>query len=459
MLASVLFSVVLSAVPSARATTWIPLVKVDATFDETWKASLEAAAELQLNSKKRTKMVQPPETSIDNTMVAMGCAEWGPKCAHQIGDVMGAKNKMMVDVSAKGEGAEIFFRLVDRRGRVVQTAGPYALPDRNKEGRSRALKAVRAFIYKKYPTEVVIETAPAGARVSINKRKQRGKSPMTLTSKYDADKPITVVVSKRGYEKQTLTVTPVAGAPTALKVDLVKIGAKAPAVAPPEDPPAVASKDDPSTKPKDNATDPGGAGKPKEGATATSSAAPDEDEKTDEKKVAAVTPAPTSSEEGLAAPTDDPAAAGDLGPVLMLSGATTLGVAGVAAIGAAIPWGISVAYAFTNGSCTPDLESSPGTINVYCPEDVLASGFTDFGNNAHFFPWVGLPVATAIGAAGIGLVASSFFVGSAGELDEESPPPAPPSTARALSPLPLPRATRESVTSPAAAALGHALSR
>lgn len=457
MLASVLFSVVLSAVPSARATTWIPLVRVDATFDDTWKSSLEAAAELQLNSKKRTKMVQPPETSIDNTMVAMGCAEWGPKCAHQIGEVMGAKNKMMVDVSAKGDGAEISFRLVDRRGRVKQSAGPYALPDRGKEGRSRALKAVRAFIYKKYPTELVIETTPAGATVRINKRKQRGRSPMKLVSKVDADKSITVVLSKKGYEKKTLTITPQAGVATPVKVDLLKIGEKPPVVVatkevPKEDkaPDATKTTDD-AIKSAETKTSEKGTGAP------DATKAPDEG--TDANQVAIATPPPADDldpTEGVTpAETESPQ---DLGPVLMLSGATTMGVAGVAAIGAAIPWGISVAYAFTNGSCTPDLESSPGTINVYCPEDVLASGFTDFGNNAHFFPWVGLPVAAAIGAAGIGLLASSFFIGPT-EFEEGSPAPSAASTAGIL-PLPSPpMVARESVTSPLATGAIRAVSR
>ncbi len=117
----------------------------------------------------------------------------------------------------------------------------------------------------------------------------------------------------------------------------------------------------------------------------------------------------------------------------MWSGATTLGVAGVGAIGAAAPWAVSAVLAATNAGCRPP-EFNGGTIDFYCTGEVLVDGTSQFGGNSHFFPWVGLPVAALVGAAGAGLLVSSFFLGS-DPLDEDATPPPAPAAASLLPPL------------------------
>ena len=401
MFATLVLTAVLTAVPSARTTTWIPLVKVGSEFGPTWKKSIEAAAEVQLKRRRRTKMMEPPAASVENTMVAMGCGEWNPACAHLIGSTLGAQRTLMVDVVAVDDKATIAFYLIGKNGNVMQTGGPYQLPDQLDEGRSRALKIIKNFIAGKYPTFLVVNPTPKGSTVTINDAPQKKKTPLKLDEKFDADVPITITIAHLGYVTWAEQVTLNAGASTVVAPVLTKEGNEV-AVA------ATYSTTSSTTSETDSSVD--SSGQPPsdvgEGSAPEESGPPSD----------ATAEAPTTSGPGGGTETSD---GGDFQPgaALLWTGVGTLGVAGVGAVAAAVPWVSSVAYGLVG--CRPEFE--PTVITMHCDTPVLDGFPKPLGEASHFVAWGGLPVAALLGAAGTGLLVSGIMLGD--DLTEESPVP------------------------------------
>ncbi|MCP4501691.1 MAG: hypothetical protein GY822_17160 [Deltaproteobacteria bacterium] len=123
MLSTLVFSVVLSFSPAARAESWVVLVQAkDKVAPKLVTAVQNAAKENIKKTNRRNKWINPPEASLDDVMMAIGCGDWGTQCAGAVANMMGATRALVVELAPFGDGVQARLAIVNNKGRALRSA-------------------------------------------------------------------------------------------------------------------------------------------------------------------------------------------------------------------------------------------------------------------------------------------------------------------------------------------------
>lgn len=158
---------------------WVVLVKSDASVPASWADNLQDAARAAAEEARNVRWTAPPQVSLEDAQLALGCPSWGPQCVGQIAVMMKADVALLVEIQERSEGAWLTARLISADGTEVRGKWRYELADRGAQGLKVARVVVRSTILGKEPTVLRVETDVPGAEVRLDGAAV-GKTPLTL---------------------------------------------------------------------------------------------------------------------------------------------------------------------------------------------------------------------------------------------------------------------------------------
>jgi hypothetical protein len=110
-------STALAAKPARKKPeTWVALVHSTGDVPAGWAGALRRAAE---SVTDRRTWLPPPELSLDEIQLTLGCATWGPACAGQATALIGATYALVIDVARDQHGVVVQIDGVSGTGSVV----------------------------------------------------------------------------------------------------------------------------------------------------------------------------------------------------------------------------------------------------------------------------------------------------------------------------------------------------
>jgi hypothetical protein len=243
MLGSLILAGTLSL--AAQSGSWVVLVKSDGSVPSSWEEGLQEAVKTAANSSK-VKWVPPPQVSLEDAQLALGCGGWDAPCVGQIAGMMNADAALVLEIEKKGRGAWISSQVVSSSGESRSNKQRCEVPDRGETGLQVARAVAASAVTGKPVTVLTATTDVAGAEDFVDGKKH-GKTPLTLAGMLSTGSH-TVEFRMEGRAPVTQKVNVQAGKVT-------KVGAvMATAAQPPPDDPVVG---DPDPDPQgDPVTDP-----------------------------------------------------------------------------------------------------------------------------------------------------------------------------------------------------------
>lgn len=109
----------------ASSQKWVALVHTTGDVPSSWAKQLQEAAEA---NKQGAQWALPPQVTLDEAQLALGCAGWNKACAGQIAGMTGAGTALVVDVSAKDAGVVVTVQAVKANGKEVGPEEKLELP-------------------------------------------------------------------------------------------------------------------------------------------------------------------------------------------------------------------------------------------------------------------------------------------------------------------------------------------
>jgi hypothetical protein len=167
------------ALSGQAGASWVTLVKTDGSVPASWSGALQDAAKKSAKKASDVQYMPPPQVSIEDAQLALGCTSWGPACVGQIAGMMSADAALLVELEKRGDGAWLTHQLISASGGVQKAPVRFELPDRGKEGLKVARVVVGAAVTGSPVTVLSLKTDVAGADVIIDGKKA-GKTPLVV---------------------------------------------------------------------------------------------------------------------------------------------------------------------------------------------------------------------------------------------------------------------------------------
>lgn len=164
---------------SQAPSSWVVLVKTDGSVPASWNQNLQDAVKAAAEQSGDVKWVAPPQVSLADAQLALGCTSWGPKCVGQIAAMMNAERSLLIEIERRGEGAWMTHQVVSASGAVERAPVRFELPDRGRDGLKVARVVAAAAVTGKPVTVVSLKTDVPGAEVVID-GESVGRTPLTL---------------------------------------------------------------------------------------------------------------------------------------------------------------------------------------------------------------------------------------------------------------------------------------
>lgn len=164
---------------SQAPSSWVVLVKTDGSVPPSWSQNLQDAVKSAAEASGAVKWVAPPQVSLEDAQLALGCGGWGPACVGQIAGMMNAEKALLLEIEARGEGAWMTYEVITTAGVSERKPVRFELPDRGRDGLKVARVVAASAVTGKPITVVTLKTDVPGAEVVIDGEK-RGKTPLTL---------------------------------------------------------------------------------------------------------------------------------------------------------------------------------------------------------------------------------------------------------------------------------------
>ncbi len=160
-----------------KAASWVALVHTVGDVPAHWAAALRTAAESVTDQRT---WLPPPDLSIDEIQLTLGCATWGPTCAGQATALIGADNALVIDVTRDTHGIVVRIDGVSGTGTVVGDGERVEVPA-DDDGLQVAEAWVIGSIKGARPTVLIVTSDLEGTEVLIDGRKA-GVTPLTLVN-------------------------------------------------------------------------------------------------------------------------------------------------------------------------------------------------------------------------------------------------------------------------------------
>jgi hypothetical protein len=151
----------------ASSQKWVALVHTSGDVPSSWAKPLQEAAEA---NKQGAQWALPPQVTLDEAQLALGCAGWNHACAGQIAGMTGAGTALVVDVAAKDAGVVVTVQAVKANGKELGPEEKLELPGKT----DKDLEFAKDFV-KSSPKEqrayLVIDSDVPGTDVVLDGNK------------------------------------------------------------------------------------------------------------------------------------------------------------------------------------------------------------------------------------------------------------------------------------------------
>lgn len=169
------------AFAAAPSGSWVVLIKTDGSVPASWSDNLQDAVKSATSSKSGVRWVPPPQVSLADAQLALGCSAWDASCVGQIAGMMNADVALLLEIEKRGKGAWMHRQLVSKSGKARGKRERFELPDRSAKGLQVARAIAASTVTGKAVTIVTLTTDVEGADVFVDGDKV-GETPLTLTS-------------------------------------------------------------------------------------------------------------------------------------------------------------------------------------------------------------------------------------------------------------------------------------
>src|SRR5690606_7740621 len=122
------------AMAAQAPSSWVVLVKSDGSVPASWNQNLQDAVKSAAEHSAAVRWVPPPQVSVEDAQLALGCGAWGPQCVGQIAGMMNADKALLIEIERRGDGAWMTHQLVTAGGDAERAPVRFELPDRGRDG-------------------------------------------------------------------------------------------------------------------------------------------------------------------------------------------------------------------------------------------------------------------------------------------------------------------------------------
>jgi hypothetical protein len=164
---------------AASAESVVVLVDVNGGIPPAWGANLEVHLKNTLDDHPRYRWVPPPQVSLAEAQMVLGCDGWAPPCMGQVANMMGAAYAYVVTLTAIEPDPVMVLQIVDKKGRLVRPRERLVLPGIGGEVLDEVRGWVTAYLNDRPRTMLQIETDVPGAEVLLD-GKRVGRTPFIL---------------------------------------------------------------------------------------------------------------------------------------------------------------------------------------------------------------------------------------------------------------------------------------
>ncbi len=238
---------------ASKQTQFVVLFRLGSGVPLAWTGELQSTALAATSQQSKLKWMPPPQVSLEETRMLLGCQQWDASCVAQIGETLGAARVLYVALASSGQGVGKM-QLLD-----VQVAKPgkakpqsMSLPDLEATGMALAKAHIRGTILGRVPTTLAVRSVPAGAQVTLD-GKAVGAAPLARIEGFEPG-PHTIYLTLDGYAPIEKQVVVHKGQALLIQVELVKaaaVVAVAPVAAPdPEPQPMAVPEPTPEVEPE-----------------------------------------------------------------------------------------------------------------------------------------------------------------------------------------------------------------
>jgi hypothetical protein len=161
-----------------KADTWVALVHTTGDVPAGWAGALRSAAESVTDQRT---WLPPPELSLDEIQLTLGCAAWGPACAGQATALIGATNALVIEVTRDQHGVVVQIDGVSGTGAVVGD-GERVEVAASDDGLAIASAWVVGAVRGARPTVLVVTSDLDGTEVVLDNAPV-GVTPLTLVNR------------------------------------------------------------------------------------------------------------------------------------------------------------------------------------------------------------------------------------------------------------------------------------
>jgi hypothetical protein len=158
--------------------TWVALVHTTGEVPAGWAGALRSAAESVTDQRT---WLPPPELSLDEIQLTLGCATWGPACAGQATALIGATNALVIEVARDQHGVVVQIDGVSGTGSVVGD-GERVEVAASDDGLAIASAWVVGAVRGARPTVLVVTADLDGTEVVLD-NVPIGVTPLTLVNR------------------------------------------------------------------------------------------------------------------------------------------------------------------------------------------------------------------------------------------------------------------------------------
>jgi hypothetical protein len=222
--------------PTSAPTPFVVLLRLDKSAPAAWEAELQSTALAAASQNAGLKWMPPPQVSLEETRMLLGCSAWDAACVAQIGDTLGAGRALYIEL-VTGETTPVLQMLdVDVKKPDSARMRRIELPDLEATGQALAKAHVRSTVQGTLITTLAVRSDPPGAVVTLD-GKMIGAAPLARIEGFAAGSHA-LYFTQDGYEPQEQQVVVQKGQALLVQVQLKPAAAVAVAPVPPTPPPA-----------------------------------------------------------------------------------------------------------------------------------------------------------------------------------------------------------------------------
>lgn len=225
-LVPVALALALGTTGAPKSGKWVALVHTEGDVPASWPEALRRAAE---DAKDGRTWAEPPAVTLGEAALALGCSGWGPPCAGQVAQMVGASTALLVDLRLSGAGVTLSSEAVQANGQPAKGRQEVVLPDASADSLKFAVAWVKGSLVDKLPALLIVESATPGAEVSLDGKRMGTTDQGPLRIIVDAPGSHTLLVTKAGTAPVTRQVSLTANATV---TEVVALAAEGPPVQP-----------------------------------------------------------------------------------------------------------------------------------------------------------------------------------------------------------------------------------